>query len=232
MLLQTLSAAWLVASMTLPPATAPAQRDLYQPAKARRHFISVSYDWQYSHTLSFAKHPLEDLLGQPVSEARLESFQYRTADGQTLINVVEFRHPGNAVGVTVYPFGSSSGATLALRGSIEQLPELRLAFTGPAPAPVYVLTGGRALDAAIGVDMSDRAPGWGLGSHAFVFAGVGHAQTDQMDGSRYFLEGGGGLTSGPLGVDLSVKFAVNRFDAPVSHQFYTIPVSVRGTLSF
>jgi hypothetical protein len=229
MLFQTLSAAWLVAAMTLP---APVQRAPYSPAKARRHFITVSYDWHYTHPLSFAKHPLEDLLGQRVSEVHLETFQYRTADGQTLVNVLEFQHPGSGVGVTVYPFGSSEGATLALRGSIEQLPAIRLAFRGPAPAPVHALTNGRALDAAIGVDMSDRAPGWGLGSHAFFFGGVGHAQTDQMGGTRYFVEGGGGLTSGPLGVDLSVKFAVNRFIAPVEHRVYTIPVSLRGTLSF
>ncbi|PYR88889.1 MAG: hypothetical protein DMF84_26485 [Acidobacteria bacterium] len=229
MLFQTLSAAWLVAAMTLPGSAQPAQ---YSSAKARRHFITLSYDWQYTHPLAFAKHPLEELLGMPVSEVHLETFQYRTADGRTLVNVLEFRHPGNGVGATVYPFGSSAGATLALRGSIEQLPDIRLAFSGPAPAPVHALTNGRALDAAIGVDMSDRAPGWGLGSHAFFFGGVGHAQTDQMDGTRYFVEGGGGLTSGPLGVDLSVKFAVNRFDTPVAHRFYTIPVSVRGTVSF
>jgi hypothetical protein len=229
MLFQTLSAAWLVAAMTT---AAPLQPTSYTPARARRHFISVSYDWQYTHAMSFAKHPLEDLLGQRVNEVHLETFQYRTADGQTLVNVLEFQHPGNGVGVTVYPFGSSEGATLALRASIEQLPDVRLAFTGPAPAPVHALTNGRALDAAIGVDMSDRAPGWGLGSHAFVLGGVGHAQTDQADGSRYFVEGGGGLTSGPIGVDLSIKFAVNRFDSPVPHRFYTIPVSLRGTLSF
>jgi hypothetical protein len=29
-----------------------------------------------------------------------------------------------------------------------------------------------------------------------------------------------------------VKFAVNRFSKPVSHRFLTIPVSVRGTLTF
>jgi hypothetical protein len=229
MLFQTLSAAWLVAAMTTP---APVQRTSYSPVKARKHFVSVSYDWQYTHPLSFAKHPLEDLLGQRVNEVHLETFQYRTADGQTLVNVLEFRHPGNGVGVTVYPFGASDGPTLALRGSIEQLPDVRLAFTGPAPAPVHALTNGRAIDAGIGVDMSDRAPGWGLGSHAFVFGGVGRVHTDQTDGSRYFVEGGGGLTSGPIGVDLSVKFAVNRFTAPVPHRFYTIPVSVRGTLSF
>ena len=229
MLFQTLSAAWLVAAMTLP---APGQATSYSPAKARKRFISISYAWQYTHPMAFAKHPLEDLLGQRVDEVHLETFQYRTADGRTLVNVLEFQHPGNGVGLTVYPLGSSEGATLALRGSIEQLPDVRLAFTGPAPAPVHALTNGRAIDAAIGVEMSDRAPGWGLGSHAFLFGGVGHAQTDQAEGSRYFFEAGGGLTSGPIGVDLSVKFAVNRFDTPVSHRFYTIPVSLRGTLSF
>jgi hypothetical protein len=33
-------------------------------------------------------------------------------------------------------------------------------------------------------------------------------------------------------VDLSVKFAVNRFETPVPHRVYTIPVSLRGTFSF
>jgi hypothetical protein len=229
MLLQTLSAAWLVAAMSMP---APAQGTSYTPTKARKYFISVSYDWQYTNPLSFAKHPLEDLLGQPVNEVHLETFQYRTADGQTLVNVLEFEHPGNGVGVTVYPLGASEGATLAVRGSIEQLPDIRVAFIGPAPAPVHALTNGRAFDAAVGVDMSDRAPGWGLGSHTFLLGGLGRVQTDQSGGSRYFIEGGGGLTSGPLGVDLSVKFAVNRFSSPVSHRIYTIPVSLRGTLTF
>jgi hypothetical protein len=229
MVIQTLAAAWLVAAIAAPP---PAQRPAYEPAKARRHFISISYDWQYIHSLSFASHPLGDLLGTPVREVHLETFQYRTTDERTLVAVQEFTHRGTAAGVTVYPFGSSQGATLALRGSIEQLPAIRLAFTGPAPVPVYALTNGRAIDAGLGLEMSDRAPGWGIGSHAFLLGGVGRAQTDQMDGSRYFVEAGGGLTSGPLGVDVSIKFAVNRFDAPVPHAIYTIPVSVRGTLSF
>ena len=46
--------------------------------------------------------------------------------------------------------------------------------------------------------MSDRSPGWGLGAHAFVIGGIGRSQTDQLDGSRYFGEGGGGVTLGPV----------------------------------
>ena len=47
--------------------------------------------------LGFGKHPLEDLLGQPVNEVHLESFQYRTRDGQTTVDVLEYGHraPGH-----------------------------------------------------------------------------------------------------------------------------------------
>jgi hypothetical protein len=204
----------------------------YRAAKARRHFISVSYDKQFVQPYGFGKHPLQDLLGQPVDEVRLESFQYRTRDQQTLVNVVEYGKRATAIGATVYPFGSSVGATLAIRGSIESIPTIRVAFTGPAPSPTYELTNGRAQDIGIGIDMSDRSPGWGIGAHAFIMGGIGRIQTDQMKGSRFFGEGGGGVTSGPFGVDVSVKFTVNRFPTPVAHRIYMVPVSVRGTLTF
>ncbi len=229
MLLQSITAGWLIATLSAP---SPSQASVYHAAKARRHFISISYDWQYTHPMSFGKHPIEELVGQPVDEVHLQLFDYRTKDGQTSIDVPEFRNRGQGIGVTVYPLGSSNGATLALRGSIEQLPAVRVTFDGPSPLPSYVLTNGRSYDVAIGVDMSDRAPGWDLGSHAFILGGVGRAQSDQRSGSRFFAEGGGGVAVGPIGVDISVKFAVNRFSLPVPHRFYTIPVSVRGTLTF
>ena len=210
----------------------PRQSPSYRAAKARRHFISITVDTRYIQPYGFAKHPLEELLGQPVDEVHLESFQYRTRDQQTLVNVLEYGKRGTGVGVTVYPFGSSVGATLAVRGSIESLPDLRVAFTGPAPAPVYELTGGRAFDVGAGLEMSDRSAGWGLGSHAFLLGGIGRAQTDQMDGHRFFGEGGGGLMFGPFGVDLSVKYVVTRFDLPVSHAIHMVPINVRGTLTF
>ena len=37
---------------------------------------------------------------------------------------------------------------------------------------------------------------------------------------------------GPFGVDLSVKFIVNRFDTPVSHSVHMVPVCLRGSLTF
>jgi hypothetical protein len=231
MLFQTLGMASLIATLSAPvPAQAPPSG--YYNQKARRHFVSISYDWQYTQAFGFGSHPLEDLLGQPVNEVHLETFHYRTQDGQTLVTVLEFSHPGQGIGLTVYPFGSSEGATLAVRGSIEQLPTIHLAFTGPAPAPTYAVTNGKAYDLGVGVDVADRSPGWGLGSHAFIMGGIGRARTDQGDGSRYFGEGGGGITIGPIGVDVSVKVAMNRFSVPVSHRFATMPISVRGTLTF
>jgi hypothetical protein len=228
MLIQTISAVCLVTAL----AAAEAQAQTYQAPKARRHFISVTFDKQFIQPYGFGNHPLEELLGQPVDEVHLETFQYRTRDGKTTVNVLEYGKRATAIGATVYPFGSSVGATLAVRGSIETIPDIRLAFAGPAPSPIYELTNGRATDVGIGIDMSDRAPGWGLGAHAFILGGIGRIQTDQLDGSRYFGEGGGGVTSGPFGIDVSVKFTVNRFTTPVTHRIYMVPVSVRGTLTF
>jgi len=245
MLIQTASALWVAAFLATPcskPGRATcaepnrvaetAQTQVYRPKKARRHFISVSYEQQYVQPYSFRTHPLEDLLGQPVDEVHLQSFHYQTRDKQTLVTVNEFGNHGQAIGATIYPFGSSEGPTLALRGSISSLPDIHVTFTGPAPSPTYDLTNGRAYDIGAGLDMSDRAPGWGLGSHAFVIGGIGQVSTDQLDGKRWFVEGGGGVTSGPLGVDISFTYTVNTFDAPVSHSVRMIPIAVRGTLTF
>lgn len=232
MLRQTLALVCLVAALTAPDADAQTQPGPYRAAGARRHFISISADSQFVQPYSFGKHPLADLLGQPVDEVHLENFQYRTRDGRTTVNVLEYGKRAGGIGATLFPFGSRVGATLAIRASIESVPPIRVAFTGPAPAPSYELTNGRATDVGIGIEMSDRAPGWGLGSHAFIIGGVGRLRTDQLDGTRYFGEGGGGITSGPFGVDIAVKFTVNRFAVPVTHTLYMVPVSVRGTLTF
>ena len=43
--------------------------------------------------------------------------------------------------------------------------------------------------------------------------GIGKVSTEQLgDGGRYFAEGGGGLSVGPFGVELGVKFAWNMLD--------------------
>lgn len=213
-------------------ATASTAEAQYSVAKARKHFITVSYDWLYSQPLHFDDHPLEDLVGRDVASAQFERYDYRTRDEAILIDVLEFRRRTQGVGVTVYPFGLSVGPALAIRGSIESMPAIRVLFEGTGAPPNYSFTGGRSYDVAAGIYMADRAPGWGLGSHAFVMGGIGRIRSDQRDGDRYFAEGGGGLSTGPIGVELSVKFAWNHFTQPVKHQFLTIPVTVRGTVTF
>lgn len=221
---------FLAALLLLSASFAFAQQ--YDAPKARRHFFSVSYDWTYTEPLHFAEHPVADLVGRPVAGGQLEAFDYRSRDELTLVDVTEFKKRNQGIGVTVFPFGMSVGPALALRGSVEPLPTIRMEMSGPALVQSYALTNARSFDGGVGLYVSDRAPGWGLGSHAFVIGGVGRITSDMGGGSRYFAEGGGGLSSGPIGVELSVKFAWNRFNDPVEHRFLTIPVALRGTLTF
>jgi hypothetical protein len=213
-------------------ASVSAEAQTYSVAKARRHFVTFSYDFLYSQPLHFDDHPLEDLVGQDVAGAQFEQHDYQTRDGAILIDVLEFRRRSRGFGVTLYPFGMSVGPTLALRGSIENMPVARIAFEGAGAPADYAFTGGKAYDLALGIYVSDRSPGWGLGSHAFVAGGLGRIRGNERDGDRYFAEGGGGLTAGPIGVELSVKFAWNNFTEPVKHKFLTVPVTVRGTVTF
>ena len=211
---------------------APAAAQTYSVRKARRHFVTVSTDWLNTQPLHFLEHPLQDLVGREVAAAQFEDYEYRTRDEAILIDVLEFTRRGRGLGITLYPFGLSVGPTVALRGSIEGLPTIRVAFTGAGAPANYTFTSGRAYDLAGAVYVADRSPGWGLGSHAFAGGGVGKIKSDLGDGDRYFAEGGGGLSSGPFGVELSVKFAWNRLSEPVDHKFFTVPITVRGTLTF
>ena len=167
----------------------------------------MSYDWLYTQPLHFAEHPLEDLLGTEVASAQGQDYDYETRDVSTRVEVLEFRRRTRGAGVTIYPLGLRRGATLALRGSVEGLPTIRLAIDGPGALDNYQLTNARAYDAGIGVFVADRSAVWGLGSHAFVAAGLGRIRSDLGDGRRFFAEGGGGLNSGPFGLQLAVKFA-------------------------
>jgi hypothetical protein len=236
----------ILSAAALLAAASPAAAQTYSVSKARRHFITVSYDWLYTQPLHFAKYPLEDLVGTEVAAAQFEDFDYRTRDGAILIDVLEFKRRGHGAGVTVYPFGLSVGPTLALRGSFEDLPLIRIAFAGvpgarfvragveagPGAPPQYSLSGARAYDVSAAIFVADRSRGWGLGSHAFVGGGIGRIKSDTRDGDRLFAEGGGGLSSGPVGVELSVKFAWNHLTDPVDHHFITTPITVRGTVTF
>jgi hypothetical protein len=224
-----LTFAAIVATL-VPPAVACAQSD--QPAQARRQWIMVGYNWMYNWPLHFDNYPLEDLVGQKVEEAELP-YDYRSDDSRTLIDVVEFKRRGIGVGATVFPFGLRSGPTLGVRGSIENLPEIRLQFDGPGrPFDTYTFTNGLAYDVGAGIWVADRAPGWGLGSYAFVAGGIGRLTSDLGDGRRYFAEGGGGVQTGPIGFEISLKFGWNRLTEPVEHRFLSVPLNMRATVGF
>lgn len=211
------------------PLTAEAQP--YVAAPARRQFITISYNWLYTLPLHFADHPLEDLVGTRVVETD-PPYDYRTSDGSTLIRVLEFKRPGQGVGVTVYPLGLRVGPTLGLRGYIENIPDIRVVFDGPGPLDTYTLTNALAYDVGAGLYVADRAPGWGLGAYAFIVGGVGKITSDLGNGNRYFGEGGGGVQSGPIGFEISAKFAWNYLSEPVEHRFFTVPINMRATVSF
>lgn len=221
---------FLALALSCIASTAAAQS--YSVKKARRHFVTISYDWLYTQPLHFDDHPLSDLAGTDVAAAQEGPYEYGTRDGATLIDVIGFTRRQRGAGLTLYPFGMNNGAALMLRGSFEQLPRIEVAFDGPAAVSRYLLTGGRALDAALGVTVADRSPGWGLGSHAFVLGGIGRITSDLGDGRRYFAEAGGGLGAGPIGVELGVKFAWNELTVPAEHRFLTVPITLRGTLTF
>ncbi len=221
-----------VSALALLACAWPASAQTYSVQKPRRQFITLSYDWLYTQPLHFIEHPVEDLVGKEVAAAQFENFDYQTRDGSILIDVLEFTRRGHGAGITVYPFGLSVGATLAVRGSVEELPDIRIAFSGAGAPPTYVLTGARAYDVSAAIFVADRSTGWGLGSHAFVGGGIGRIKSDARDGDRIFAEGGGGFNSGPIGVELSIKFAWNNLTDPVDHHFITVPITLRGTVSF
>jgi hypothetical protein len=204
----------------------------YGEVKPRRQFVTVTLDWINTQPLHFLEHPLQDLVGTEVASAQFKPYEYETRDGLTTIDVLEFSRRGRGGGITVYPLGIGVGTTLGIRGSVESLPDIRVAFDGPGNLDRYTFTDAHAYDVGVGLFVADRSAGWGLGSRAFVLAGGGRIRSSIGDGTRVFAEGGGGLSSGPFGVELSVKFAWNRLEEPVAHRFLTIPIALRGTLSF
>jgi hypothetical protein len=204
----------------------------YAPRKPRRQWVTVSTDWLHTQPLHFLEHPLQDLVGRPVAAAQFQNYEYRTRDEAIRIDVLEFSRQGRGASIAVYPLGLSVGPALALRFSREDLPTIRVAFEGSGAPGTYALEAARAYDFSAALYVADHSPGWGLGSHAFVGGGAGRIRSELSDGDRVFAEGGGGLTSGPFGVDLSIKFAWNHLPRPVDHHFLTVPITVRGTLTF
>jgi hypothetical protein len=215
------------------PAGVDAQNSLPAPAKPRRQFVTVTIDGMNSVPLHFKEFPLEELVGKELASVqREENIDYRSRDGLTTVDVLEYRRRTHGFGVMVYPLGASTGPTLVLRGSLEEIPVTRFVIQQADGVERYDLVDGRAYDMGAGVLVSDRSAGWGIGSQAFVIAGLGKLRGERGDGRRYFVEGGGGIMFGPFGVQLAIKFAKNWLDDPREHSFLTVPVTWRGTISF
>src|SRR5687768_6849684 len=202
--------------------------------KVRKQWFSVSAAWLHNMPLHLKEAPLEQLVGRELGTSQRKEWDYesRGDGGITTVDVVEYRRRARGLGLAVYPFGSSTGPALMLKGSYETIPVLRATISGPAAVNSYNLTDGSAWDAGVGVIVADRAPGWGLGSHAYIVGGVGRIDTNLGAGTRVFGEGGGGLSVGPIGVELGVKFALNKLKDPIEHKFYTVPVTLRATFGF
>ena len=216
-----------------PDASAQSSFRQFKP-KARKQWFAVSAAWIQSTPLHLKEMPLEQLVGRELGTSQRADWDYesRGDGGLTQVDVLEYRKRQRGLGLAVYPFGASTGPTLMLKGSYETLPVLRARFSGPSNVSEYALTEGSAWDAGIGVMVADRAPGWGLGSHAYVVGGAGRIDTNLGGGTRVFGEGGGGLSVGPIGVELGLKFAYNKLSQPVEHRFYTVPLTLRATFGF
>ena len=120
-----------------------------------------------------------------------------------------------------------------MRGSVENLPDIRFAFDGPGALDSYALTNALAYDVGAGA-VRGRSRTWVGPRQLRVHTSAAWARlrATSVRGSRYFAEGGGGIQSGPLGFEISAKFGWNRLSEPVEHRFLTLPINMRATVSF
>lgn len=227
-----LAAAALLVTTTASAQAPQRDRVLRRERGPRRQFVTISIDGMNTMPLHFTEYPLEELTGKELSATFNEAVDYRSKDGLTTVDVIRFRRRNAGGGITVYPLGAGNGASLAIRGSFERLPEIKFEIDGPGGIEQYQLRDGRAVDVGVGLVVHDRSLGWGLGSHTFVLGGIGKITGERGNGARYFGEGGGGLNVGPIGVELGVKFAYNKLKDPRAHSFFSVPISLRGTVSF
>lgn len=223
-------AAMLMASVS----TASAQGSRQFKPKSRTQWFAISTDWLNMMPLHLKEAPFEQLVGRELGTSQLKDWDFETREdgGLTQVDVTEYRRRSRGFGLALYPFGSSSGPSLLLKAAHEQLPTVRARFTGPSNVNSYELLDAKAWDAGVGVIVADRSPGWGLGSHAYVLGGAGRLDSNLGKGTRIFAEGGGGLSVGPIGVEIGVKFARNKLKAPIDHMFYTVPLTLRATIGF
>ena len=202
--------------------------------KGRTQWFAMSTDWLNMMPLHLKEAPFEQLTGRELGSSQRKDWDYesRGDGGLTQVDVLEYQRRSRGFGLAVYPFGSSTGPTLMVKGSLENLPSFSARFDGPSNVSSYELIDATAWDVGAGVIVADRSPGWGLGSHAYIIGGMGRLDSAHGSGSRVFGEGGGGLSVGPVGVEISMKFAYNKLKNPIDHGFYTVPITLRATFGF
>jgi hypothetical protein len=201
------------------------------PVEPRKQWVTFTLDWAYSHPLHFKERPLEELTGVELGERQAEP-EFGSGDGRTTVDIFELNRRIHGWSVAGYPLGAGNGPSLMVRYSYETLPVTRFEIRSPAGSELYLLTDGTAKDFSVGVIVSDRQRGWGLGAHSFFLAGFGKLNGERGSGDRYLAEAGAGINVGPLGFQFAVKIAYNKLSDPRAHSFYTVPISLRGTVSF
>jgi hypothetical protein len=209
------------------PATAVAQGD---PVAPRKQWVTFTLDWAHSRPVHFKEHPLEELTGVELGERQVGP-EFSSADGRTTVDIFELNRQIHGWSVAGYPLGAGNGPSLMLRYSYETLPITRFEIRSPPGSELYLLTDGSSKDFSVGVIISDRQRGWGLGAHSFFLAGFGKLSGERGPGDRYLAEAGAGINVGPFGFQFAVKVAYNKLSDPRAHSFYTVPISFRGTIS-
>jgi hypothetical protein len=202
------------------------------PVQPRKQWVTFTLDWAYSRPVHFMERPLEELTGVELGETRQPGPEYRSANGLTTVDIFELERPIHGWSVAGYPLGAGNGPSLMLRYSYETLPVTRFEISNPGGSELYLLRDGSSKDFSIGVIISDRQRGWGLGAHSFFLAGFGKLDGERGPGDRYLVEAGAGVNVGPMGFQFALKLAYNKLDDPRAHTFITVPLSLRGTLSF
>src|SRR5688572_27338424 len=144
-----LGAAFLAASS----ADVAAQSFRQFKPKARKQWFAVSTDWSNMMPLHLKESPFEQLAGRELGTSQRKDWDYesRGDGGLTQVDVLEYQRRARGFGLAVYPFGSSSGPSLMLKGSLENLPTFRARFDGPSNVNSYELVDAKAYDLGAGV---------------------------------------------------------------------------------
>ncbi len=208
-------------------ASAQADKPKEKP-KNHTNFFTIYVEKMNTSPMSFRKYPLQELTG-----TELDDF-YRSPDGSISVTNAKFQKENKGAGIMLYPLGAKGkGETLLLSASYQTLPAITFTINSPAGQENYALLNGHTYNLGLGVLSEDRHNGWwALGAHSYLIGGMGKIVEPRGEGKCYFVEGGGGLTVGVIGVDVFLKVGKNYLEKPRPHSFFTAPIGLRATLTF